>query len=90
MTNLRGFASVYGDIIWFRPQINTFELQNPKIVLGIKGIIFPVTLLTKQLKSFMGKQTHHNNTSGRVHVELSVFYFSFIGFIGFIGLNNDK
>ena len=40
----------------------------------------------------MGKQTHHNNTNsnGRVHVVLSVFYFSFIGFIGFIGLNNDK
>ena len=38
----------------------------------------------------MGKQTHHNNANGRVHIELSVFYFSFIGFIGFIDLNNDK
>ena len=38
----------------------------------------------------MGKQTHHNNTNGRVHIELSVFYFSFLGFIGFIDLNNDK
>ena len=88
MTNLRGFASVYGDIIWFRPQINAFELQNPKIVLGIKGIIFPVTLLIIHAWQTNASQQYHTN--GRVHVVLSVYYFRSIGFIGFIGLNNDK